>query len=232
MSTKRDSEDVQGAELKKQKLDETTDLFLNDKAKTQDPSVSNENIDSELLNHRDESFDTNEYADTTAEHHGSNPANTESPAETTAVVTGDPVETDKTDKTDKIVRSSHQILHNNPDKPMAGSEEWHRIRKDNHKEVERRRRENINSGIKELAALLPSPETNKSQILQRAIEYIKRLKENEQNNIEKWTLEKLLNDQALAELTASNEKLKTELERAYREVEHWKKVCSIAKEEK
>jgi bHLH factor len=232
MSTKRDAEDVQGTELKKQRIDDSTDLFLNDKAKTQDPSVSNENIDSELLNHRDESFDSNEYADTTAERHGSNPTTTESPAETTAVVSSALVETDKTDKTDKIVRSSHQILHNNPDKPMAGSEEWHRIRKDNHKEVERRRRENINSGIKELAALLPSPETNKSQILQRAIEYIKRLKENEQNNIEKWTLEKLLNDQALAELTASNEKLKTELERAYREVEHWKKVCSIAKEEK
>ncbi|ODV72745.1 Cbf1p CYBJADRAFT_112975, partial [Cyberlindnera jadinii NRRL Y-1542] len=96
------------------------------------------------------------------------------------------------------------------DKPAPGSADWHKQRKDNHKEVERRRRENINAGIKELAMLLPSAETNKSQILQRASEYIKRLKENEQNNIEKWTLEKLLNDQALTELTASNEKLKTE----------------------
>lgn len=117
-----------------------------------------------------------------------------------------------------------QILHQSSEKPLAGTEEWHRIRKDNHKEVERRRRENINTGIKELASLLPTQDSNKSQILQRAIEYIKRLKENENNNIEKWTLEKLLTDQAVAELTASNEKLKAELERAYREVEHWKKV--------
>lgn len=127
---------------------------------------------------------------------------------------------------------STQILHQNSEKPLAGSEEWHRIRKDNHKEVERRRRENINSGIKDLAALLPTQDANKSQILKRAAEYIKRLKENENNNIEKWTLEKLLTDQAVAELTASNEKLKAELERAYREVEHWKKACSVAKNSK
>ncbi|CCH46163.1 Upstream stimulatory factor 1 [Wickerhamomyces ciferrii] len=123
-------------------------------------------------------------------------------------------------------QSTTQILHQSSEKPLAGSDEWHRIRKDNHKEVERRRRENINSGIKELSTLLPTQDTNKSQILQRAIEYIKRLKENENNNIEKWTLEKLLTDQAIAELTASNEKLKAELERAYREVEHWKKASS------
>jgi len=130
------------------------------------------------------------------------------------------------------LQSSTQILHQNSEKPLAGTDEWHRIRKDNHKEVERRRRENINAGIKELAALLPTQDSNKSQILQRGIEYIKRLKENENNNIEKWTLEKLLTDQAVAELTASNEKLKAELERAYREVEHWKKACSMAKDSK
>lgn len=123
----------------------------------------------------------------------------------------------------------HHVLHPSSDKPLAGTEEWHRVRKDNHKEVERRRRQTINAGIKELAALLPSPETNKSQIIQRAIEFIKRLKESEKNNVEKWTLEKLLNDQALHELTATNEKLKSELEKAYRDVEHWKKICSIAK---
>lgn len=104
-------------------------------------------------------------------------------------------------------------------KPPHGSDEWHRVRRDNHKEVERRRRESINQGIKELAALIPTPDTNKAQILQRAIEFIRRLKENENNNIEKWTLEKLLTEQAVSELNASNEKLKAELERAYREIE-------------
>ncbi|CAI5759188.1 unnamed protein product [Candida verbasci] len=108
------------------------------------------------------------------------------------------------------------------DKPAHGSEEWYRLRKENHKEVERRRRESINIGIKQLAQLIPTTDTNKAQILQRAVEYIKRLKENENNNIEKWTLEKLLTEQAVSELSASNEKLKQELERAYREIEHLK----------
>lgn len=109
-------------------------------------------------------------------------------------------------------------------KPQHGSDEWYRQRRENHKEVERRRRESINQGIKELAALIPTSDTNKAQILQRAVEYIKRLKESESNNIEKWTLEKLLTEQAVSELSISNEKLKNELERAYREIEKWKKI--------
>lgn len=116
-----------------------------------------------------------------------------------------------------------------PNKPIHGSDEWHKLRRENHKEVERRRRESINAGIKELAALIPTSDTNKAQVLQRAIEFIKRLKENETNNIEKWTLEKLLTEQAVSELDASNTKLKQELERAYREVDHWKKVAGDGK---
>lgn len=111
-----------------------------------------------------------------------------------------------------------------PAKPLHGSDEWHKQRKENHKNVEKRRRENINMGIKELAALIPTPDTNKSQILQRAVEYIKRLKENETNNIEKWTLEKLLTEQAVTELDNSNQKLKLELEKCYREIENYKKL--------
>lgn len=113
----------------------------------------------------------------------------------------------------------------NSNKPQHGSDEWHRQRRENHKEVERRRRESINVGIKELASLIPTEDTNKAQILQRAVEYIKRLKENENNNIEKWTLEKLLSDQVVSDYSASNEKLKQELERAYREIEQWKKLA-------
>ncbi|KAK6461878.1 hypothetical protein DFJ63DRAFT_288460 [Scheffersomyces coipomensis] len=114
-------------------------------------------------------------------------------------------------------------------KPHHGTDEWHRQRRENHKEVERRRRESINLGIKELATLIPTQDTNKAQILQRAVEYIKRLKENENNNIEKWTLEKLLTEQAVSDLSSSNEKLKSELERAYKEIEQWK---SLARTEK
>ncbi|PSS00948.1 hypothetical protein BD289DRAFT_360353 [Coniella lustricola] len=110
-------------------------------------------------------------------------------------------------------------------KPAVGSEEWHKMRKDNHKEVERRRRETINEGINELAKIVPGCEKNKGSILQNAVRYITKLKEDEQQAIEKWTLEKLLTEQAIAELSASNDKLKDECDRAYRELEAWKRVA-------
>lgn len=94
--------------------------------------------------------------------------------------------------------------------------------------VERRRRETINEGINELAKIVPGCEKNKGSILQRAVQYIQQLKENEASNIEKWTLEKLLTEQAIAELTTSNEKLKQECERAWREAETWKKTFQDA----
>ncbi|KAL1843672.1 hypothetical protein VTJ49DRAFT_372 [Mycothermus thermophilus] len=113
-------------------------------------------------------------------------------------------------------------------KPAVGSEEWHRMRKDNHKEVERRRRETINEGINELAKIVPGCEKNKGSILQRAVAFITQLKENEQQNIEKWTLEKLLTEQAIGELSQSNDKLKQECERLYRELETWKRIAQNA----
>ncbi|KAI0013635.1 hypothetical protein F4779DRAFT_345057 [Xylariaceae sp. FL0662B] len=113
-------------------------------------------------------------------------------------------------------------------KPAVGSEEWHKQRKDNHKEVERRRRETINEGINELAKIVPGCEKNKGSILQRAVAFITQLKENEAQNIEKWTLEKLLTEQAIQELSASNDKLKQECERAYRELTIWKQAAQNA----
>ncbi|KAK7546240.1 hypothetical protein JOL62DRAFT_506210 [Phyllosticta paracitricarpa] len=113
-------------------------------------------------------------------------------------------------------------------KPQVGSEEWHKIRRDNHKEVERRRRETINEGINELAKIVPGCEKNKGSILARAVQFITQLKENESQNIEKWTLEKLLTEQAITELSASCDKFKAECQRAWNEVEIWKKACQNA----
>jgi hypothetical protein len=48
-----------------------------------------------------------------------------------------------------------------------------------------------------------SSDKAKSAILSRAVTYIRQLKENEACNIEKWTLEKLLMDQAMGELRAT-----------------------------
>lgn len=67
--------------------------------------------------------------------------------------------------------------------------------------MERRRRETINEGINELAKIVPGCEKNKGSILQRAVQYITQLRENETKNIEKWTLEKMLTEQAIAELS-------------------------------
>lgn len=47
-----------------------------------------------------------------------------------------------------------------------------------------------------------SGEKAKGAILSRAVQYIHHLKENEARNIEKWTLEKLLMDQAMGDLQA------------------------------
>ena len=94
--------------------------------------------------------------------------------------------------------------------------------------VERRRRETINEGINELAKIVPGCEKNKGSILQRAVSFITQLKENETQNIEKWTLEKLLTEQAIAELSQSNDKLKQEVDRLYREMETWKRVAQSA----
>ncbi|TRM63243.1 hypothetical protein BD626DRAFT_496024 [Schizophyllum amplum] len=94
--------------------------------------------------------------------------------------------------------------------PAMGTDEWTRLRKDNHKEVERRRRGNINEGINELGRIVPSGsgEKAKGAILSRAVQYIHHLKENESRNIEKWTLEKLLMDQAMGDLQAQLEEVR------------------------
>ncbi|GAB7352980.1 hypothetical protein MBLNU459_g3547t1 [Dothideomycetes sp. NU459] len=113
-------------------------------------------------------------------------------------------------------------------KPAVGTDQWHKVRRDNHKEVERRRRETINEGINELAKIVPNCEKNKGSILQRAVIFITQLKENESQNIEKWTLEKLLTEQAIAELSSSCDKLKAEVNRNYKELEAWKRCAQRA----
>jgi hypothetical protein len=113
----------------------------------------------------------------------------------------------------------------NQTKPEVGSEEWNKIRRDNHKEVERRRREAINKGISELADIVPDCDKHKGQILNRTVDYIKKLKEAETRHIEKLTAERLLTEQTITELSNTNKALKAQLIEAWKEVEHWKKAC-------
>ena len=75
---------------------------------------------------------------------------------------------------------------------------------------------------------MPGCEKNKGAILQRAVHFITQLKENETQNIEKWTLEKLLTEQAITELSANAEKAKADLSRAQKTIELLTKACEKA----
>jgi transcriptional regulator CBF1 len=75
---------------------------------------------------------------------------------------------------------------------------------------------------------VPGCEKNKGSILQRAVSFISQLKENETQNIEKWTLEKLLTEQAINELTLVNDKLKGEVARLTQELDTWKTAGQAA----
>ncbi|KAI9221274.1 hypothetical protein BC828DRAFT_335476, partial [Blastocladiella britannica] len=84
-------------------------------------------------------------------------------------------------------------------KPAPGTDEWVKLRRESHKEVERRRREVINTGISELAKIVPNcSDRNKGGILHRAVQYIQQLKEAEQRNAERWTLDKMLADRTVS----------------------------------
>ena len=80
-----------------------------------------------------------------------------------------------------------------------------------------------------------SGEKAKGAILSRAVQYIHHLKENEARNIEKWTLEKLLMDQAMGDLQAQLEEVKRRWEeesmmrsRAEAELEALRNMNSIS----
>jgi hypothetical protein len=99
--------------------------------------------------------------------------------------------------------------------------------------VERRRRETINEGINELAKIVPGCEKNKGSILQRAVHYILDLKRQLDEQNDKRALEKVVLEQALAEVSNRNEEFKSELEKAWaegarkgKEIERLKKVVA------
>ncbi|EFE43453.1 hypothetical protein TRV_01838 [Trichophyton verrucosum HKI 0517] len=96
-------------------------------------------------------------------------------------------------------------------KPTVGSAEWHQVRKNNHKEVERRRRETINEGINEIARMVPGCEKAKGSILQRAIQYIAKLQEDSKEMAARFDTTNMTTNQAITEISAQNAKLKNEV---------------------
>ncbi|KAG0080806.1 basic helix-loop-helix protein [Linnemannia elongata] len=114
-----------------------------------------------------------------------------------------------------------------PTKAAVGSAEWHKIRRDNHKEVERRRRETINEGINGLAKMVPNCDKNKGSILKEAVKYIQSvLVENERLTGEiavattaKYEIEKYLMEKSVAEATMHSLNVQYEqLKRDYEEL--------------
>ncbi|EEQ34201.1 basic helix-loop-helix protein [Microsporum canis] len=96
-------------------------------------------------------------------------------------------------------------------KPTVGSVEWHQVRKNNHKEVERRRRETINEGINEIAKMVPGCEKAKGSILQRAIQYIAKLQEDSKEMAARFDTTNMTTNQAITEISTQNAKLKNEV---------------------
>ncbi|KAJ5104849.1 hypothetical protein NUU61_002196 [Penicillium alfredii] len=113
-------------------------------------------------------------------------------------------------------------------KPSVGSPEWHQIRKNNHKEVERRRREAINEGINQIARIVPNCDKNKGAILQRAIEYICHLQEEKKNTDERFEQHSLTTTHAISEISTSNAKLKAEISRRNHIALKWLQRCRDA----
>ncbi|ERF68344.1 hypothetical protein EPUS_06759 [Endocarpon pusillum Z07020] len=109
-------------------------------------------------------------------------------------------------------------------KPAVGTNEWHVQRKNNHKEVERRRRETINEGINEIAKIVPNCEKNKGSILQRAVSYITELTTKERS----WNNERATIDVAIKELSERNNKMKANVEQAWAQSNKWQKRCRDA----
>ena len=93
----------------------------------------------------------------------------------------------------------------------------------NRKIVERRRRETINEGINELAKIVPGCEKNKGSILARAVTYINDLKQREEVTVDQRTLEKVVLEQAVHELSTRNGQLQEHHKDLRAELERYKK---------
>ena len=73
-------------------------------------------------------------------------------------------------------------------------------KKNSHKLVEKRRRQEIADGIKELSDLMPCSEKKKGAIIHKAANYIRELKALNKANLEKWEIQKLIYEQAIEHL--------------------------------
>ncbi|KAI9012308.1 hypothetical protein DFJ74DRAFT_710302 [Hyaloraphidium curvatum] len=106
-----------------------------------------------------------------------------------------------------------------PTPPIPASDLGKLNKKESHKEVERRRREVINTNMEQLAAIVPETgDKSKGQVLAGAIEYIAKLRaELKQKDVELARKDKTIEDLQLeiAQLNETNAALEAELENAH-----------------
>ncbi|KAI5453879.1 basic helix-loop-helix protein [Naganishia albida] len=90
-----------------------------------------------------------------------------------------------------------------------------KLKKDVHKEVERKRRAVINEGVAAIAAVLPTNEKQKGMILAQAAQYIRQLQENERINTNSWAEEKGMLEQDIADLRSQLQLTQARLEQEH-----------------
>ncbi|KAJ9122043.1 hypothetical protein QFC24_004270 [Naganishia onofrii] len=90
-----------------------------------------------------------------------------------------------------------------------------KLKKDVHKEVERKRRAVINEGVAAIAAVLPTNEKQKGLILAHAAQYIRQLQENERINTNSWAEEKGMLEQDIADLRSQLQHTQARLEQEH-----------------
>ncbi|WRT67933.1 uncharacterized protein IL334_004907 [Kwoniella shivajii] len=101
-----------------------------------------------------------------------------------------------------------------------------RLKKDSHKEVERRRRENINDGINEIAQLIPggTDKQGKSALLKRAAQYLVELSEKVRVGDEEITKRDIEKQDLEAQLAQSQLQLQEERERSMTFETSWREA--------
>ncbi|KAJ3349288.1 hypothetical protein HDU83_000671 [Entophlyctis luteolus] len=116
--------------------------------------------------------------------------------------------------------SHHRLQHAESDSASKSDRECEDKKSPkSHKEVEKRRREKISSGIAELALLVPGADgQRKGRVVERAIEYMIQLQEKEQRSLESWNVQKMMLDDRIEilngqilEFRRSNAQLRSEI---------------------
>ncbi|WWD05024.1 hypothetical protein V865_003095 [Kwoniella europaea PYCC6329] len=108
----------------------------------------------------------------------------------------------------------------------VGPHEYVRLKKDSHKEVERRRREGINDGINEIAQLIPggTDRKGKGTVLKRAVAYIIELNDKVRADQEELTKKDIEKHDLEAQLAHLQRQMQEERDRSMRFETSWREA--------